>query len=471
MKQEMEFKVIELEYSKVLSKSKSGEIIALKEQRFLLINFPKLYEKEEKLFMKVLGELKESTKPINTKGEVYFFLKEYCLENMILLNKEQREKILCLLEWETMEESILTPLLHDPELEEIVINGPKKPIMVYHSIFGWLTTNATFETEGKIRTLINKMAAPLGRQLSYNSPILNAVLKDGSRLNASMSPIAFSGINATIRKFKENPLTPISLVEYETISREAIAFLWLAMQTSCSILICGNTGSGKTTTLNALFCFLPKEERIVVAEETPELTLPQNHTIKLNTAEQLNITLGSLIDNTFRMRPDRVIVGEIRNTSEASAFVNTMLAGQAKGSYATFHAESASEALQRLSSFGIEKQTLASLDLIVVQKRLGIITNGARKEERKVTQICEVIKDSENQEVKAKSIFEYSFEKKKLVKVYESSRVMEKICRTFSCKEREATKLIKEKEKLLGKLNKNISFKEFFQIAEQEQGE
>jgi len=467
MKQETGFEFNQLEYSKKLSECQSGEIVAQKERRLLLVKAPELSEKENKFFITALEELKRSTKLIQTKAEVYFFLKEHCLENMILLNKEQREKILTFLEWESIGESILTPLLKDPEFEEIVINGPKKPIMVYHQTFGWLTTNSEFTSEEKIKTIINKMAAPLGRQLSYHSPMLNAVLKDGSRLNASMNPIAFSGINATIRKFKENPLTPIDLTEYGTISKSAMAFLWVAMQTSSSILICGNTGSGKTTTLNALFCFLPKEERIVSVEETPELLLPQNHVIKLNTAEQLNITLNSLIDNTFRMRPDRVIVGEIRNRDEASAFVNTMLAGQARGSYATFHAESAEEAIQRLISFGIEEKSLSSLDLIIVQKRLSRVERGGgRTEERKVVEICEIEKNIKG--VRAKPLFTYSFEEKKLKQTGEAQRIMEKIYRTFGCTKNEAKQLIREKEILIEKLKGKVNFREFFELAERE---
>ena len=466
MKPKIDFYITPLEYSKKLSECASGTIVDIKGQRFLLVNIPDLSEKEKKFFVNVLDEMKQTQKEMNSKSDVYFFLREYCLENMVLLNKEQRDKISLLLEWESIQESILTPLLNDPDFEEIVINGQKKPLMVYHQIFGWLTTNIQFENEDKIRTIINKMASPLGRQLSYHSPLINAVLKNGSRLNASMPPVAFSGINATIRKFKECPLTPLNIIEYGTISNSATAFLWLAMQTSCSILICGNTGSGKTTTLNALFCFLPKNERVVVAEETPELTLPQTHTIKLNTAEQVNVNLGSLIDNTFRMRPDRVIVGEIRNKEEASAFVNTMLAGQAKGSYATFHAESAQESIERFKSFGIEERVLNSIDLIVVQKRISLIEKGFRREQRKITEICEISKTKDK--LKLRKLFEYSFEKKRLEKKEESIRVMEKMQRTFSLSKEKIKELIIEKENILQNLQKNITFWEFFEIAERE---
>jgi len=470
MKKDIGFEVTAQEYSKKLSECASGEVVAQKEKRMLLLRFPELNEKEFFMYASALEEMKHANAKIEKKADVYFFLKNHCLENLILLNKSQREKFLQLLEWESLGDSVLTPLLADPDFEEIVINGANRPIMVYHITFGWLETNARFTSEEKIKNVINKMASPLGRQLSFHTPLLNAVLKSGSRLNASMNPIAFSGINATIRKFKESPLTPVDIVAGGTISKEAMAFLWLAMQTSCSILVCGNTGSGKTTTLNALFCFLPKDERIVVAEETPELLLPQSHTVKMNTAEQLNIGLGELIENTFRMRPDRVVVGEIRSPTEAKAFVNTMLAGQAKGSYATFHAESAEEALERLVSFGIEERALASLDLILVQKRLSRLgkKGGVRREERKVVELCEVIKEKNG--LSLRKLFDFCHENGALEKVEDSLRAMQKITRTFSLSPKSAKKLLKEKEMLLGKLS-GVTFREFFDLAEQEIGE
>jgi len=468
LKEEIGYFVTEKDYSKIISSCYSGEIVTKKDEKYLLVYFPKLNEKESYLFLKTLKELKQSKIKINSKADIYFFLKNFCLENLILLNKEQREKILTLLEWESIGESALYLLLRDPDFEEIVINGINKPIMVYHRAFGWLETNCYFCSEEKVKTIINKMAAPIGRQISFHSPILNAVIDNGSRVNASMNPIAFSGINVTIRKFKEKPMTPVSIVNSKTISREAMAFLWLTMQASCSVMVCGNTGSGKTTTLNALFCFLPKNERIIVAEETPELSLPQEHKVKLNTSTQLGIGLKELIENTFRMRPDRVIVGEIRNNEEASAFVNTMLAGQAKGSYATFHAESAQEALERLQTFGIEKSSLASIDLIVLQKRIGKINlrNNSRQEERKVVEICEIIK--KEKEIELNKLFSYDFQQNLIVKVNDSVRVKEKIKLAFNLSSKEFEKVLLEKEELLGKISENVSFMEFFELAEKE---
>ncbi len=460
------FAVTKNDFSKKMSECESGAIVKKKEKYFFEINYPDFSEKEKKIFSKIIKELKESSKTIKDKSDIYFLIKNYCLENYVILKKEQREKIFVVLEWETLGNSILEPLLNDPVFEEIVINGKEKPVMLYHNIFGWLTSNIYFENDEKIRTIINKISAPLGRQISYNNPILNATLSNGSRLNASMDPVAFSGINATIRKFKQNPLTPLNIIGLETVNSNVMALLWLAMQTSSSIMVCGNTGSGKTTTLNSLFCFLPKDERIVIVEETPEIVLPQEHVVKLNTAEQLKIGLEKLIENTFRMRPDRVIVGEIRSNEEARAFINTMLAGQAKGSYATFHAESAEDALQRLNSFGIEKNSLRSLDLIIVQKRITKINKGIRKEERKITEVCEIIK--ENNEIIPKKLFEFNYSKNKVEKVCESKRIAEKIMRVFSCNKKEYNLLLKEKKNILEKLGEDISFKEFFELASNE---
>ena len=459
---EMCYKVINQEFSKKVSKCASGEIVKIKDTLLLKIEYPDLTLREEKLFESALEELIHSGLDLKGKGDIYFFLKSYCIENLILLGKESREKILLLLEWEALGESILTPLLKDPDFEEIVINGTNKPIMVYHRIFGWLASNAYFTQDQKIKTILNKMASELGRQLSYSNPILDTVLADGSRLNASMDPIAFSGINATIRKFKENPLTPKNIIELKTINEDAMSFLWLALQTSSSILVCGNTGSGKTTTLNSLFCFLPQNERIIVVEETPEIVLPQEHKVKLNTSSQIGVGLEKLIENTFRMRPDRVIVGEIRSEEECKGFVNTMLAGQAKGSYATFHAESAKEALQRMKSLGVEKESLCSIDLIVVQKRIQRINSkGHRKEERKVTEICEINKDGNIIE-----LFSLDSTQSTLIFKNESKRVKEKVMQTFSVSQSEYKKLINKRKNCLIKINNNIDFKNFFETAE-----
>lgn len=467
-KTELDFISININYSKKVSKTKSGEITSKNNQYYLIVDFPILEKRENEIIKNIKKDLRFLKKEISKKSDIYFLLKDYCIENSILLNKEEREKIILILEWEILNESILTPLINDNEIEEIAVNGINVPIMIYHNIFGWCETNLYFTTNQKIKTIANRIAAPLGRQLSFNSPILNATLKNGSRLNASIDPIAFSGTNLTIRKFKETPMNPINIIESKTINEEIFGFLWLCMQTSCSVIVGGNTGSGKTTTLNSLFCFLPKKERIVVTEETPEIVLPQKHKIKLNTYEKIGVGLDKLIENTFRMRPDRVIVGEIRTKKEATAFVNTMLAGQAKGSYATFHAESAKEAMNRLLSFGIEKTALSSIDLIIIQKRITKINqkNNSRKEERKIVEVCEVIK--ENNQNKINTLFEFNYEKEEWVKKNESIRLKDMIKKVYSFSEKEYEKDLKQKIKILKNLPRETMFEEFFDIVESE---
>lgn len=463
-----EFLSINIDYSKELTITKSGRIVSKNGQNYLIVNFPDIKDKETKIIEKVKEEMKFLKEEIKGNKDIYFLLKSYCIENSILLNKEEREKILTILEWEILGESILTPLLKDESLEEIAVNGINLPIMVYHNIFGWLSTNLYFTTNEKIKTLVNRIAAPLGRQVSFNTPILNTTLKDGSRLNASIDPIAFSGTNLTIRKFKQNPMNPINIINSGATNAEAYSFLWLLMQTSCSILVVGNTGSSKTTTLNSLFCFLPETERIVVTEETPEIVLPQKHKIKLNTYDKIGIGLDKLIENTFRMRPDRIIVGEIRSELEARAYINTMLAGQAKGSYATFHAESSKEAIERLVSFGINKNVVSSIDLIIIQKRISRIDKktGIRKEERKIVEVSEILND--NNEIKINELYIFDFNKNKFVKKNNPILINDSIKRVYQINEKELKKLYKQKEKILSNLPSETSFEEFFRIVENE---
>jgi len=264
-----------------------------------------------------------------------------------------------------------------------------------------------------------------------------------------MEPIAFTGPNATIRKFRAKPFTPQDLVRQGTVSAEALAFLWMLMETDFSLLIGGNTGSGKTSTLNALFEFVPKDERIIVVEETPEINLPHRHLVKLNVVDNLGIGMKELIVDTLRMRPDRIVVGEIRNPEEVSAFVDTLLAGQGKGSYATFHAQSGSEALTRLKKLGVLEMDLASIDLILVQKRWNSIdlASNARTEVRRVIELSEVV--MQQGRAGLNTLFEFDYAGKTLQKKNESTRLREKLCRTFGLSEAALGEELARRERLL----------------------
>jgi len=182
-------------------------------------------------------------------------------------------------------------------------------------------------------------------------------------------------------------------VRVGTVNAETMAFLSAAMQCNLNIVIAGGTGSGKTTTLNVLSQFIPLNERIIVVEETPEIRIKHEHCVHLLVNQDLGVGMKELVTDTLRMRPDRVVVGEVRTEKEVKAFVNTMLAGQGKGSITTFHANSAQECLQRMESLGIPSQNLSSIDLIIVQKRWNTYNNKTKnsKEVRRITEVAEVV--------------------------------------------------------------------------------
>ncbi|MCR4368382.1 MAG: ATPase, T2SS/T4P/T4SS family [archaeon] len=285
----------------------------------------------------------------------------------------------------------LSALLSDENLEEISVIGigRNKPVHVFDSAFGWMETDLYFSSDDELKRIINSMAGAIGRRITAQNPRLNATLPEGSRLNACISPAAVSGTAITIRKFRETPWTPPMLARTGSVSFAQLAFLWMAIRADCSILVCGNTGSGKTTLLNGLLYFMPQNERIISVEETPELRVPHKHFVKLSTSETAGIEMQGLIVNTLRMRPDRVIVGEVRTKEEAGAFIDTLLAGQGKGCYATFHAQSASEAIKRLRNLGAMEQDIACIDLIITQKRWTSNLGKSAKEHRKVLEISE----------------------------------------------------------------------------------
>lgn len=401
------------------------------EKYYCIKDFPELTPGEIGFISSFLKDFRE--KEIIT-GMSEKNLKKHILaftwKNFISLDSDQFYYLLEIIKLEVFGFSILSKLLENEELEEIAVIGlGKGKVFVYHNAFGWLNTNVYFINEGFLKNIMNKMGSEIGRRVSLRSPYFNACLPDGSRVNALISPVSKMPA-LTVRKFRKKPFTPVDLFLLETLPKEAIVLLWLALQTDSSILIAGNTGSGKTTTLNSLFYFVPKDDRIVVTEETPELNLPHNHLIKVNTAENIGVGMKELIVNSLRMRPDRVVVGEIRDSEEVMAFMDTLLAGQGKGSYATFHAMSSNEAIKRLRNLGVMEIDLASIDLIIIQKRWDFFGGeGKSKEIRKVVQISEVL------ECKGKALvndlYVYDYEKGKLEKKKESIKLLGKISASF----------------------------------------
>lgn len=351
--------------------------------------------------------------------------------------------------------AFLSKLIEDPEIEEISIIGPGKATRVFVRNKGWMTVDACFCSETAISDMINRMAATIGRRITLQNPRINSVLPDGSRLHASLPPISNGEI--TIRKFRETAFSPVELCK-STISKEAMAILSLVMQGNFSIVISGNTASGKTTTLNSLFSFVPMNERIVIVEETPEINISHPHQLRLVSNIDMEIDLKDLVRDTLRMRPDRLIVGEVRGQDEVESLFDALLGGQARGCYATFHAQSGNETLQRLRTFGVSNEDLKSIDLVIVQRRMLRYDRAKRRnyEVRKVTEICEVNGAEATPIFQRNSIGEL-IEKRK-------NGFYERIAQDLGITEKELKAEISERIILVA--DKKIEFDEFFKKAQ-----
>ena len=268
------------------------------------------------------------------------------------------------------------------DVEELSLSIGKT--RVFKRGIGWEDAGLEITSEKFLTHVLNKLAASCGRRLTKDNPVLNAFLPNGTRIHAVSPPLSPS-VTVSIRKFKQVPFTLDELVQEKLLCTEAADFLTRQVPTS-SILIAGNTGSGKTTTLNALLSLLPVSDRFVFVEDVSELTLP-SHEHKARLLADGGVSLSQLIYESLRMGPDRLVVSEIRNEQEVKAFANALLSGGGKTAYSTFHSSSAKETLRRLILLGFRKVDLDSLGLIIVQRRFDD-KNG--KEKRRVTEIAKV---------------------------------------------------------------------------------
>jgi flagellar protein FlaI len=285
----------------------------------------------------------------------------------------------------------LEVLLKDPELEEIVVNSSKESIWIYHRKHGWCKTNLVVPSENKIRHYATMIGREVNKEITLLNPLMDAHLRTGDRVNATLTPISSFGNTITIRKFAADPWTIVDFLKSKTMSYDAAAMVWLAIQNELSVLIIGGTGSGKTSMLNVVANFFPPNQRLISIEDTRELTLPKNlHWVAMETrlgnAEgKGEVSMLNLLVNSLRMRPDRIIVGEVRRKQEAEILLEAMNTGHS--TYATFHANTAQEAVLRLTNppIDIPKPMLASISLFLVQNR------NRRTGARRTIQIAELL--------------------------------------------------------------------------------
>jgi flagellar protein FlaI len=379
-------------------------VVDLGSRYFYRIELPTLTPKEMKFLKKVkdaaIKEAKVDLRGLTKeqmKQRMLFAVLEIMdrLKGDLELSAEKREKLAELIVNDMVGYGLLEPLLEDDEIEEIMVIGPKRPVYVFHRKYGMLETNVVFQDPREIVNIIQRIASSVGRRIDASSPLLDARLPDGSRVNATLSPPALDGPTVTIRKFKKDPLTIVDLMRFNTLSSEVAAFLWLMVDGfgiwPKNILIAGGTGSGKTTTLNALAIFIRERERVITIEDTAELQLPIKHLVRFEVRPPSiegkgEIDMNTLLKNTLRMRPDRIIIGEVRG-EEAKTLFTAMNTGHS-GTLATLHANSARECITRLTNepMNVPLIMIPALDLIVMQARF----THEKGSIRRVTEVTEV---------------------------------------------------------------------------------
>jgi pilus assembly protein CpaF len=313
----------------------------------------------------------------------------------IVLTRSERQRMFESIEADIIGLGPLEQFLADESISEIMVNGPKQ---IYIERRGRLTkTDASFSNDEHVLRIIDRIVAPLGRRIDESSPMVDARLMDGSRVNAVIRPLALNGPTITIRKFRKDKLTVNDLVRFGSMSNDMAEFLGACVRARTNIVVAGGTGSGKTTLLNVLSNFIPEDERIITVENAAELQLQQDHVVSLesrppNVEGRGEVTIRDLVINCLRMRPERIIVGECRG-GETLDMLQAMNTGH-DGSMTTIHANTPRDAIARIETMclmagmdlparAIREQVVSAVQLFVQQSRL---KDGSRK----VTQITEV---------------------------------------------------------------------------------
>jgi len=355
----------------------------LKFKRYLIENVGRSMEGEELQ----LGDRAEFMK--QRLNEVY-------LQTKVSLPEDIRKQIFHDILDELTGFGPIQSLLDDPDISEVMVNGPKK---VFIEKNGKLTKSPiTFDDDDHVLRIIDRIILPLGRRVDPDSPTVDARLPDGSRVNAVIRPITIDGPSITIRKFKKDKLSIQQLIDYDSLTQNMAEFIRACVTAHLNIVISGGTGSGKTTLLNVLSSFIPEGERIITIEDAAELQLQQDHVLRMetkvaNTDGKGAVTIRDLVRNSLRMRPDRIVVGECRG-GEALDMLQAMNTGH-DGSLTTLHANTPRDALSRLETMVlmsgmdlplkvVRQQISSAVDLIIQQSRL---KDGSRK----VTAITEVV--------------------------------------------------------------------------------
>jgi len=331
--------------------NKKDDILSLKqEQKKHLFELKTSVHRKliEELDLDSLGKLKDENESRALVRELVASIIE---KEKLPISGLERNYLIEQIEHETFGLGPLEPLLSDTTIDEILVNGPHR---IFVERFGKLEqTSIIFKDENHLRQIIDRIVSRIGRRIDESSPMVDARLKDGSRVNAIIPPLAIDGSTLSIRKFKKDPLKSDDLIRFGSLTKEIVTLLEIAVKGKLNILISGGTGTGKTTLLNILSSFIPDTERIITIEDAAELQLQQSHVVRLETRPpniegKGMVAQRDLVKNSLRMRPDRIIVGEVRG-SEALDMLQAMNTGH-EGSLTTVHANTPRDALSRIET-------------------------------------------------------------------------------------------------------------------------
>ena len=377
------------------------------------VNVPKFTERERQLLTEIREKLVEVavSQGENFKIDENSFIGEV-KEFLKMKGIRDTDKLATQISQEMLGYAQLDPMIKDDDLEEIMVIGTEKPVFVYHRKIGMMQTNVVFEEDSDVRAIIDVIARQVNRRIDQQTPILDARLGDGSRVNATIPPVSADGSTLTIRKFRKDPLTVIDLINFKTISSHLAGFLWVCVDglgvKPCNAIIAGGTGSGKTTTLNTVTSFTPPRERIITIEDTLELQLPHDHVLRMETRPpniegKGELDMDTLVKNSLRQRPDRVIVGEVRGIEAITLFtaLNTGHSGMG-----TLHSNTARETITRLVNppMNVPNIMIPALDFIIMQNRMYRPEGGSI---RRVTEVAEIV-GMEEGNVQLNRVFEWN---------------------------------------------------------------
>lgn len=353
---------------------------------------------KNRIQQRLIAELDPSmdiTRTAEVRATIKEMFEAMLAEESIVLTRNEKRRLFESIVAEILGYGPLEQFLNADGVTEIMVNGPKKVFVERNGKIQ--RVNVSFEDNDHLLRIIDRIVAPLGRRIDEGSPMVDARLPDGSRVNAVVPPISLNGATLTIRLFSKIPFTVENLIEFGTLTQESVEFLRACVVARLNVMISGGTGSGKTTLLNILSGFIPDHERIVTIENAAELQLRQDHVVTLESREanvegRGAVSIRDLVVNSLRMRPDRIIVGEVRG-GEALDMLQAMNTGH-DGSLATGHANSPRDMLSRLETMvlmagmdlphrAIREQIASAIHLVVHQDRL-------RDGSRKVTSISEI---------------------------------------------------------------------------------